>query len=57
MTPINLNKIRKDRARAEAKKLADHNAVKFGRTKAERLLAATRNSQAQQRLDAQKFDE
>ena len=34
--PINLNKARKARARAAAKARADENAVKFGRTKAER---------------------
>jgi hypothetical protein len=57
MTPVNLNHVRKDRARAEAKKVADQNAVKFGRTKAERLLDAARAAQAKSRLDGQKFDE
>ena len=33
---VNLNKARKSRARAEAKKTAEQNAVKFGRTKAEK---------------------
>ena len=36
MSIVNLNKARKVRARAEAKKTADRNAVKFGRTKAEK---------------------
>jgi hypothetical protein len=57
MKPVNLNQVRKDRARAEAKKIADQNAVKFGRTKAERLLDAARVTQARARLDGQKFDE
>jgi hypothetical protein len=56
-SPINLNRARKDRARAEAKKIADQNAVRFGRTKAERLLDAARAAQARARLDGQKFDE
>ena len=36
--PVNLNKHRKAKARAEARAKADENAIKFGRTKAERLL-------------------
>lgn len=57
MKPINLNKVRKDRARADKKARADENAVKFGRTKAERLLDAARNKQARAVLDAQKFED
>lgn len=34
--PINLNRARKDRARDARRKKADENAVKFGRTKAEK---------------------
>ena len=34
--PVNLNRARKNKAKAEAKRQADANAVKFGRTKAER---------------------
>ena len=34
--PINLNKARKARDRAASKARADENAVKFGRTKAEK---------------------
>lgn len=56
-TPINLNKARKERNRAEAKKQADQNAANFGRSKAERLLDATRNVQATRRLDQLKFDD
>lgn len=35
--PINLNRERKRRDRAARKKQADENAVKFGRTKGERM--------------------
>lgn len=55
--PISLNQIRKDRARAEAKATADANAVRFGRTKAQRLLDAAQATQAARRLDQTKFDE
>ena len=34
--PVNLNRFRKAKARAEKKARADQNTVKFGRTKAER---------------------
>ena len=55
--PINLNQIRKDRVRTADKAQADVNAVKFGRTKAQRLLEATQAEQARNRLDQTKFDE
>ena len=55
--PINLNKARKARDRADAKAQADSNAVKFGRTKAARLSDVTRSQQAASRLDALKFDD
>jgi Domain of unknown function (DUF4169) len=56
-SPINLNQVRKDRARADEKARADVNAVKFGRTKAQRLLEAAQAEQARKRLDQTKFDE
>ena len=55
--PINLNHVRKERDRAEKKAQADANAVKFGRTKAERLLDAARAEHAKRRLDQAKFEE
>lgn len=55
--PINLNKLRKLRARAEDKARADANAIRFGRTKAERLLDAAREKQAADRLSQLKFDD
>lgn len=55
--PINLNKARKERNRAEAKRQADENAVRFGRTKAERMLEAAQNEKASRQLDQLKFDD
>jgi hypothetical protein len=55
--PINLNKVRKVRDRAAEKAEADVNAVKFGRSKAERLLDAARADKARTALDQGKFDE
>ncbi|WP_374468685.1 DUF4169 family protein [Phenylobacterium sp.] len=37
--PINLNKFRKARAKDEAKKTAEQNRVRFGRTKAEKQVS------------------
>jgi hypothetical protein len=55
--PINLKKVRKVRDRATKKAEADVNAVKFGRSKAERLLDAARADKARTALDQGKFDE
>jgi phage protein D len=55
--PVNLNRARKEKARAEAKARADANAAKFGRTKAERVLAATRADKARRLLDQHRRDE
>ncbi|QYX55729.1 DUF4169 family protein [Roseovarius sp. SCSIO 43702] len=41
-TPINLNKVRKARTRAEKKARADENSVKFGRSKAQKSLNRAR---------------
>ena len=53
-TPINLNKVRKDRARAEKKARADRNAVAFGRTTAEKETAQAREDKARRDLDGPK---
>lgn len=45
VTPINLNKVRKARAKADAKDRADANAAYHGLTKAERTLAKARTAQ------------
>lgn len=55
--PINLNKVRKLRNREDRKAQADANAAKFGRTKAERLLDATRERSASERLSQLKFED
>ncbi len=57
MKPINLNHARKARTRAEAKATADQNAIRFGQTKAEKVLEAARVQQASDRLSQLKFEE
>jgi len=54
---VNLNKARKAQDRAKEKAQADANAVKHGRTKAQRLLEATQAEKARRALDQSKFDE
>ncbi|SLN11238.1 DUF4169 family protein [Pseudooctadecabacter jejudonensis] len=54
---VNLNKLRKDRARTARKAEADQNARKFGRTKAERLADAAREAKLKRHLDQQKFED
>ncbi len=53
--PINLNRVRKARARAAARKTADENAVRFGRTKAERTLQKVRQDHADKLLGGHKL--
>lgn len=55
--PVNLNRYRKEKARAENKARADRNALTFGRTKAEKDLDKARNAQEVKRLDEHKRDE
>ncbi|MCG7518384.1 DUF4169 family protein [Ruegeria sp. Ofav3-42] len=55
-TPVNLNKYRKEKARAENKARADQNAVAFGRTKAEKDLAKKQRRKLDQDLDGRKLD-
>lgn len=57
MKIVNLNKVRKSRALAEKKRIADENAVKHGRTKAERVLDAARNEITMKRLSDLQFDD
>jgi hypothetical protein len=54
---VNLNRARKDRARAEAKALADANAARHGRTKAERVLEALQSERARKILDQHRLSE
>lgn len=56
-TPINLNKHRKARARADRKAQADANAVKFGRTKAEKAETEAVKSLNARRLDGHRCED
>ncbi len=49
---VNLRQKRKEAARKAARAAGDANAVKFGRTKAERDLQAARDDKARRDLDA-----
>jgi hypothetical protein len=55
--PVNLNRYRKEKAKADARTRADANAVKHGRTKAERLLDAARSEKARAMLDRHKIED
>ena len=50
--PVNLNRFRKQKARAEKKARASENAVKFGRTKAEKLQQRALAEKAEKTLEA-----
>ena len=54
---INLNKARKARNKLRKKAQADENAVKFGRSKAERTLQKTRAEKARRALDGPRRDD
>ena len=54
---VNLNKARKARERAEAKRAADANRRAFGRTKTERLTTQKERDREAQKLDGHKLDE
>ncbi|MEN9062953.1 DUF4169 family protein [Ponticoccus litoralis] len=49
--PVNLNRFRKEKARAEKRRAGDENAAKHGRSKAERALDAARAEKARRDLD------
>jgi hypothetical protein len=51
---VNLGKARKSRARAAKRADADVNAVKFGRTKAEKAFEKARADKARDELDGHK---
>lgn len=51
MTVVNLNKFRKAKVRTARKAQADENAVKFGRSKAQKSLDEARAEQAKRELD------
>ncbi|WP_163850049.1 DUF4169 family protein [Pseudooceanicola aestuarii] len=56
-TPVNLNRFRKDKARAAKRAAGDANAVKFGRTRAERRQDRATAEAAQRHLDGHRRDE
>ena len=55
--PVNLNRVRKEQARAKKRKQADANAVKFGRTKSGRQAEAAERDRADTRLDAHRRED
>ncbi len=57
MKVVSLNKARKARKRREAKAEADANAVKFGRTGAEKALDRAKADKAARDLDQHRRDE
>ncbi len=54
--PVNLNRYRKDKARAERRAQADENAVRFGRSKAQKSLAKAQADKAARDLDGKRKD-
>ena len=55
--PDNLNKARKARARTQARAQADENAVRFGRTKAQRQAEQANADRDAAKLDGKKRQE
>lgn len=53
-TPINLNKVRKERNRAARKTQADENAIRFGQSKAQKDLLRAKTDKGARDLDAHK---
>ncbi len=49
--PVNLNKARKTRARDESRRVADQNAIKFGRTSVAKDADRTQETKRQKLLD------
>lgn len=54
--PVNLNRFKKDKARAMRKARAQQNVVKFGRSKAEKQLDRAQADKAQSDFDGHKRD-
>ncbi|MBU2941500.1 DUF4169 family protein [Shimia thalassica] len=55
--PVNLNRFRKQKARADKKARADENAVRFGRTKAEKNREQIEADKAASHIDSHKRDD
>ncbi len=55
--PVNLNRVRKERARAAEKARADGNAARFGRSKTQKAREEAEAEKARAFLDAHRRDE
>jgi hypothetical protein len=55
--PVNLNRVRKQKARAADKARADENSARFGRTKAQKALERAQADKARAMLDQHRRDE
>ncbi len=55
--PVNLNRYRKEKARAEKKARADQNSVNFGRSKSEKEVTDLQRAKLQKDLDNHELDE
>lgn len=55
--PVNLNRVRKQKARAADKARANQNAARFGRTKAQKALEQAQADKARAVLDQHRRDE
>ncbi len=55
--PVNLNRYRKEKARADKKARADQNAAKFGQSKKDKTLARLRREKQDKTLDNHELDE
>lgn len=55
--PVNLNRYRKEKTRADKKARADQNAVKFGRTKAQKTAEKDEKAKQDRWLDGHAQDD
>ena len=56
MKPVNLNKFRKEKARANKKARADENAVTFGLKKADKTRLETERDRAKSKIEGHKIE-
>jgi hypothetical protein len=54
--PVNLNKARKARAKVQSRAKADENAIKFGRSKAEKAADSHQTVRTKRGLDGKSLD-
>ena len=54
--PVSLNRVRKEKARAEEKARANENAAKFGRSKAQKTAETAKAEAARRLLDQHRKD-